>query len=779
MTYYFSRQAAGSRQQATSLVCEGITRNMLTRILGLAVLVQCVFGCASLQPTGSVAPDDSLQSQQISSAMAALQELDDIDLLIKLDNKQLAGQISSGLKAQAALSGKYDLKDLKVEFLKQHIALASDMEIADTEGNIISASVYGDVSLAFSGNRLEWFPRFRRLQVSSTEFTFEQQSYAEPGLELNQSLLQRLNTEISEQIMLHGNNTVPVNAVPLGRIQLGASLPGLANSQALGSEALNTAFNVNGSAILVEPSATSLALDLKYRANLSSCPAGVTVSRAGFASEIADREPRGMAGNMNDAAAVQYFYSEISGAKSPLTIIHYWFADGQALVVEELPVEPSARWRTWSSRGSSQTDASRWEVLVVEKDSGCIFHSQSIRTLRAETGTSQSAAASGIKSFSELRKDFKSRTNGFSISKEKPDIALIEISRSFLRDILQASLTGMALEADFDQTLRPQLKISALMRPFEANDIVCEHRSCPPAPTCNVSLTQCKRLRDTRDCLSCLFRNPLNNRCISEVEDPICEAARNSRNAKYEAEWTNCIADAEAARLDCDQLGAQALRSCEIESGFEQSVCESVKSELAKQNSEIPLTTSEAQAAIEGRISIVFSDISIDGDFARLRMDMALRSRMKLNGQLKFSPGNLPGSLTNCVAAWNAPFTSRAVTPQVANSMLTDLLQTGNTFTANWSGYILPVDIVPSPLESMFVDNPSLLANCSIGLSVSDVESVFTGDDADFFTGQLGLEIQPQTATIQLSPATMRYGKDEYQGQAVINATHVRYDIAD
>ena len=111
--------------------------------------------------------------------------------------------------------------------------------------------------------------------------------------------------------------------------------------------------------------------------------------------------------------------------------------------------------------------------------------------------------------------------------------------------------------------------------------------------------------------------------------------------------------------------------------------------------------------------------------------------------------------------------------------MLTDLLQSENIFTANWSGYILPVDIVPSPLESVFVDNPSLLANCSIGLSVRDVENVFTGEDADFFTGQLGLEIQPQTATIQLSPATMRYGKDEYQGEAVISATHVRYDVAD
>jgi hypothetical protein len=71
MTYYFSRKVAGNRQQATSPVRESIMRNVLARILGLAVVAQCVFGCASLQPTGSLAPDDSLQSQQISSALVA------------------------------------------------------------------------------------------------------------------------------------------------------------------------------------------------------------------------------------------------------------------------------------------------------------------------------------------------------------------------------------------------------------------------------------------------------------------------------------------------------------------------------------------------------------------------------------------------------------------------------------------------------------------------------------------------------------------------------------
>ena len=77
------------------------------------------------------------------------------------------------------------------------------------------------------------------------------------------------------------------------------------------------------------------------------------------------------------------------------------------------------------------------------------------------------------------------------------------------------------------------------------------------------------------------------------------------------------------------------------------------------------------------------------------------------------------------------------------------------------------------------MDNPNLLANCLIGLTVNDVEQVIAGDDADFFTGQLELEVQPQPAVIYLSPATVQYGEREFQGKAMMSSSHIRYDIAD
>ncbi len=512
--------------------------------------------------------------------------------------------------------------------------------------------------------------------------------------------------------------------------------------------------------------------------NLSYCSPGVTVSRAGFASSIKDREPAGLALNMIDAEDVRYFYSEISGAERPLTIIHYWFADGQPMVVEELTVEPSERWRTWSSNDSTRTGVSRWEVLVVEKNRPASFIPSQYVRLRRSASSSQTDQAGTNRTFAALRNEFNSRTAGFSINNDKPDVALIEVRRAFLRDVLQASLAGLQLEASFDQAALPQLQFSAMMRPFEIADIVCEHRSCPPAPSCAVSLTQCKRLRDTRDCSSCLFRNPLNNRCISEAADPICEAARSRQNAEYEADRASCIANAEAAKLECEQLSAQALRSCEIESGFEQSACEAIKGGIASLPKESPMATAEAQAAVKGRLIAVFSNISIDGDFTRLKMDIALKSNMKLDGKLKFSPGNLPRALAVALLPGMRPSPVGLFASPAVNSILTTLSEADNAFTANWSGYILPLELFPSPLESVFVGNPNLLANCSIGLTVNDVERALTGDDADFFTGQLELEIQPQPTMIYLSPATVQYGEREFQGRAMISSTHVRYDIA-
>ena len=509
-------------------------RKMLTRILCLAVVTQFIFACTGLQHTRPVFDQASIQSHRTASAQHALLELNEIDTLIKLDNRGLAEQIDRGLRAQAAISDSFYFRKLNVRFNKQLIALEAVLDIVDNSGNYISASAFGDVLLDFSGNHLEWFPRFNKLQISSA---------------------------------------------------------------------------------------------------------------------------------------------------------------------------------------------------------------------------------------------------GFSIAKDRPDIALIEVRSAFLRDVLQASLVDLRVEASFDQAALPQLGYTALIHPFETADIACEHDNCTPAPACVVSLMQCKRHRDMRDCSTCLFRNPLNNRCVNQAVDPICEAARSRQNAKYDADRKSCVASAEAAKLECERLSAQALRSCEIESGFEQSICEVIKSGIASMHEGNPLATAEARVIFQGQLGALFSNISIDGDFTRLKMDMALKSNMIVDGKLEIRPGNILQPLASCVTAWSVPFSSRAVRSVAVNRMLTTLSEDTNDFTATWSGYEVSVETTPSPLESIFVGHSHLLANCSIGLTVSDVEQAFMGEGAKFFKGQVKLEIQPMPVIIRLSPATLEYDDRVFRGDAMISSNHVRYDV--
>jgi len=752
-------------------------RNKLIPLFILAIVMYHMAGCSVLQPVGT--PDElaSVLNQRAASAEQALLELEDIDTLIKLNNSWLAEQIETELKTQIALSGQYKPHNLKVSFYNQYIALDAIVDITDQNNNTISASVSGDILLYFSGSRLEWLARFNRLEISSRDFVFEDGSYAEPIPELTQNTLQRLNSDYTASFTGLQSNGIPLNAVPLGEVQVGAALPGFALSPASHTEALRGMFMVAGSAILIDSSTTSIALDMTFIPDLSTCPADVTVSRSEFASGIESREPVGIARNMNNAADVRYFYSEISGAKRPLTIIHYWFADGLPMAVNELAVGPSERWRTWSAKGETQNNADHWEVLVVEKDSGCILHSKSIRTVEPQTTIAQVDQARARQAFKALQDEFNIRTATFSISGDEPVIALVEVRRPFLRDVLQSSLADLNMDAEFDSAALSTLKFSATLQPFETEDIICKHRNCPPAPVCQTNLSQCKRLRDTRNCSSCLFRNPLNNRCVSEAADPLCEASRKRQNAKYDADRAACIENAETSKQECDQLNAQALRSCQIESGFEDSACETIRTSMEALSQGTSLAKVNAQTNTSGKLRANFSNFLIEGDLSRIKLDMELKFDLQLDGELSFRPADIAQPLANCIAAWSGPFKNRFVTVPKINRLLGDLEQSNSTLTANWSGFGFTIDTNPSPLESIFVGNPQLLANCRIGLTVNKVEQAIAGDDAEFFHGGIELEIQPLPTKIHLAPATIESGGTVYSAEAQLSARYLRFDI--
>ena len=97
--------------------------------------------------------------------------------------------------------------------------------------------------------------------------------------------------------------------------------------------------------------------------------------------------------------------------------------------------------------------------------------------------------------------------------------------------------------------------------------------------------------------------------------------------------------------------------------------------------------------------------------------------------------------------------------------------------TAQWSGFGITIESQPSPLESVFVNNPQLLANCTIGLTVQKVEQAIAGDDEAFFRGEVNLVLQALPTKIHLAPATIQFGNVVHSAQAKLSARHLQYDI--
>jgi hypothetical protein len=716
-------------------------RNFFKNFFYMMVGLHFMAACSVLQTEQPITELASLQNQRAANAVLALWDLEEVDALIRLDNEWLKNQFDAVLKTQAAVSGAYTFHQIKYSFNNQIIALEALVDVKDEAGNSIAATLSGDIRLQYRGKGLHWRPRFTRLEIGSRDFSFAGGIYTEPGQELTAATLAQLNTDIAQAI-IESNQ-------------------------------------IAGSAVLIDSSSTSIVLDMAFIPDLSTCPADVTVSRAEFATDVQSREPVGIVRNISSETDARYFYSEIAGAKRPLTIIHYWFEDGLPLAVKELAVGPSERWRTWSGKDALKSDASQWEVLVVEKESGCILASKSIRAEDSEILITRVNQTQAEQTFTELKNEFIRRTAGFSTIHEKPGIALIEVRRPFLQDVLQASLADLSIDAEFDETDFSALQFSAQLEPFNPESVICEHRDCTPPPLCKTNLTQCKRLRDTRDCSSCQFRNPLNNRCVSEAIDPLCEASRNRQNARYENERNACISRAENEKKQCDQLNAQAFSSCKIESGFDESTCETIKKSLGALEQDQPFAHVTARAKASGGLSAHFSNFLIEGNLERLKLDMRLQSRFQLAGELSFQPVIGTQPLANCIAAWSAPFKSRFTSTPEINNLLSNLEQTPSMLTAQWSGFGVSIETQPSPLESMFVDNPQLLANCKIGLTVNRVEKAIGGDGAAFFKGQTELVIQALPTKIHFAPATIEFGNMVFSADANLTAKHLQYNIRD
>ena len=136
-------------------------------------------------------------------------------------------------------------------------------------------------------------------------------------------------------------------------------------------------------------------------------------------------------------------------------------------------------------------------------------------------------------------------------------------SRTFVRASLNAALGKASFNLGFDIPNGRDVPFSAVLATPDVSGIRCPLRNCVRDVQCVADFSTCNLRKDASTCVSCSLRNPLNNRCIRESVDTVCEESRARNNRRHESRWKACLARAEEIRADCRRMAAQAVNEDE------------------------------------------------------------------------------------------------------------------------------------------------------------------------------------------------------------------------
>lgn len=749
-------------------------RYVLVRFVAAMVFAIQLVGCAVVDSRYPPVAKPTVQKHMVSIARNSLASMKEVDALLRINNSILASEISAGLTAAASDSDDLAISDMFVRFGRQSITLRGDVDFSDSEGNTVSGTVQGDVIIAMGGSEVTWLPHFTTLEVSEENFTFGGEFFAAATNALLDRFLDNLNGEIIRHLITGGENTIALAAMPLDQIDLQSEITGIAGASGAASQKLGGVFTISGSSILITPKTTTLALDLEFIANVSNCPSDLKVNRSAFARGVEGREPVGITRGISSDENVRFFFTEIA-AKEQTNVYHYWFSDGRPAAIVRLEVGESPSWRTYSSKQLGSNSVRVWEVLVVEEQTGCILHSSAIRMLPDAQELNNASKEEAARAFELFESEFLQRLQDFKTSQTTPSIASLEVPLDFLGTVLNASTNELGVVIRYDASEIGRQSFSSELQPFDHSAIACNKRKCSSNRRCSTNFRKCRASKDKRNCKACLLRRPWDNGCVQRGNDPICEAAKASQNLAYQAEAEACRARENLAKLDCERLKAQEIAACEIESSFEKATCETAKQVVKSLERQGSYARISGNADPSGQISATFSDFTFSNDLSSFEFDLGVNANLNVDGSIRFVPKGPLGPLTTCISAWKESYSSRVVIPETVQRVKGTLAIDPVQITLNWSSHTFKIGMSPSPVESIFVENPHFLANCHIGLSIAGVAELISGEDSGFFTGDFEVEVDPSSTKIELTEAKLRTRDQEYSGDPDIDGQFLRY----
>ena len=711
---------------------------------GCAVLLAACAGQRPLPP--SQAPPDQSQLPETGARPWI-----ETDAVVVIDNQILADHLRSALTRLDPIEG-LQIRSIDLIFSGQAIGMALAAGHTSGGGESRDVVLEGEIDLSFNGAGLTWFPVVHRLTPV----------VGDTGVD-ESDLARRVNSELARQIVLERSNRLGLGLSPPKSLTLSAGLPGLGNVTASQRFVLPGAFTVAASRMAIGPQSTSIALDLEFVEGISPCAPDVSISRSALAREIVNREPRGIEPRIDAGAAEWHYFTEVSGARRNLTLVHYWFADGRAIGITELPVEPSARWRTWSSLPVSPAIADHIEVFAADRDTGCILDVGQIKTAPAGGGRA------------EARESFEEISRSFPSAGGRPQPATAELSRSALAEAVNAATADARFAVRMDLGEPQRQPLGGFLDSLAGLDFNCEWRDCSVRTECTVDFSRCQRRQETRECITCLFRNPLNDRCVSERVDADCEALKASLNVRYAEAWEACMAREESAQRVCEERGQEAAEVCERTAQQYQTACAVSREVLGDHEGPVADITGEARTT--GGVTLVFSGLQAVGDFERLKGQLFVDPDLALAGGLKVSADEALGALGECIDAWDGGFQVRVDRAQPPRRLAGDVYSTESELTATWPGITVPLSLSRGLLEDILESTPEPVSACSIGLEPGQIGARASGEDGLLLRGLLPLDVQPGAASIALPQVTAQLAQTDFAGRARAGQLHVVYEL--
>jgi len=738
--------------------------------------------CATVKP-GAMAPGTHAEPQasRILATSRQLDELETVDLLLTVDNDIIAPYLRNRLINGLARIPGWSGDTVNLTFLSGYIALDIQGSYELTPQNPTSVSLSGELVPYFEPGSLAWQTSLHTLHAPGvaqpTESAGETARVLASDAPANlEAVRDRLEQQLREAMSSTAGDNFLINTMPLGVLEAGIRLRSPFELVQKESGTLAGILTVAGSATLVDPGQTRFALDLGFVATPPGCKPMVDIGRATFAREVRNREPVDTAVGRATSDHAQVFFTDVLNADSPTTVIHYWFADGRPVSISELSVEPSARWRTWSAPPDELTPVSHWQVLVLEKRSGCVLAQRSLQIERPPS--SSDVVRNGADAFGKLVQKFAGRTGSLNQALNGDDVAVVAITRPFFAQSLSEAMADLRLVSTPQVNEGASLPISASIAAVPAETLSCNREDCDSARVCTLKFDNCPVQRDVRDCSSCLLRNPLNNRCIREAEDPICLATRDAENIRLEDNREACIARETRLRDNCLLVRELEQERCSAQASLESSSCAArIQAMAARFKSRNPLAEIQGQATLSGAMRFEFREFRLDADLQRVSMVLSLDADLLANGQLSFKPAPDLNTLSQCLQATSDEFSTSIPLPAWQGGLVTGVTTGSSALTAQWSGLIQRLVANPSPVTQFFASHRDAISSCDIGLSADLLLNNLIGPGTDLLRGILDLDMQPEPTQVTLLPATLHIDGNAWEGNATIAGQSVSYRL--